>query len=399
MGRGRITIIKNPVYTDILFRMRDKEVYSLKFLEEFKEDWLMDTKSYKSQTVLSKQLIILKEEGFVGIKKGERKNVKLFYIKWERIVESFIDYCIEYFEELNRKKRQYKEKIKKLKNQEYRNRLINNIFLKSIFRAVISRTRPSLIPETLADLFENMLRKNRLKKLHDKIFYDKDYFNLGEVRSDYIFEKLLKREIGKEKYDDYIIFNDFINLIEIYDPYKYFFKEIPPYIFTYIMGKKKGEERLKKSLNAIAKELETHEEEGRNKTTFEVPLSEEELKITKEEVKKIISSMEKIRKSKKINDKKVLGNFLKMILDKFYFIKFRDSYYFLNMEKLSKAVKSNTYYALNPLRANFLLWEFELSDFYSIPFSDKDRQEIYDSYAMNRLYMTPEEYKKMKEEK
>ena len=60
MGRGRITIIKNPVYTDILFRMRDKEVYSSKFVEDFTEDWDFTEKPYKAQPVLLKQLKVLK---------------------------------------------------------------------------------------------------------------------------------------------------------------------------------------------------------------------------------------------------------------------------------------------------------------------------------------------------
>ena len=184
---------------------------------------------------------------------GKRKNVRLFYIKWERIVEAFIDYCIEYFEcgkgkhlteyfeELSGIDRQYKEEVKKkLKNKEYRNRLTNNIFLKSFFRAVISKTRPSEIPKTLAEVFENILKENRLKEIHDEIFYDKDYFNLGEVRSDYIFENLLKREIGEEKCKDYKFFKDFITLIEIDDSYKYFFVETPSFIYNYIMGEKKG---------------------------------------------------------------------------------------------------------------------------------------------------------------
>ena len=106
--RNRIPIPKNPLFCDLIFLMGDKRMYASEFVGRFEERAIafnfgsLHKKKTKTQASFREQLLVLYDKGYLNMlveqKKGLKfdKNKKMFYVRWNKIVEDFIDTTINY---------------------------------------------------------------------------------------------------------------------------------------------------------------------------------------------------------------------------------------------------------------------------------------------------------------
>jgi DNA-binding transcriptional ArsR family regulator len=95
---------KNPVYSEILFRINVREISAYDLAKEFEN---------KSRPTLVKQLQELEKEGYVKRKKDGKKQ--LFFVNWNKIKKDFVVFLAKTVTD-----RKHIERIFKVKNiQEY----------------------------------------------------------------------------------------------------------------------------------------------------------------------------------------------------------------------------------------------------------------------------------------
>lgn len=95
MGKNKQELVenkaKNPIYSEILYRINEEEVYILQLKKHYK----------KSYPILYKQVKALEKDGFLTRRTEGRKE--MFRINWEKITGEFVSYVVK------RAKQRYKE--------------------------------------------------------------------------------------------------------------------------------------------------------------------------------------------------------------------------------------------------------------------------------------------------
>jgi hypothetical protein len=92
-------VIESKIYSELLLTMcqpSKKNYYVSEIVEILRPDPMSKDKA-KTQPIIRKQIIYLYEQGFLGTtEKGKNfdKNKKFFFIKWEKVVETFINYLL-----------------------------------------------------------------------------------------------------------------------------------------------------------------------------------------------------------------------------------------------------------------------------------------------------------------
>jgi DNA-binding transcriptional ArsR family regulator len=170
-----IPILENPIYSRILFAINGKEVYASELVKKLN----------KTQATIQRQLTILKEEKFICVKEHpkKKKNIQLFYINWEKIIDEF-----------------FKQLFKKISIR------YNEIML--YFKD---------IPE--GDSYSESEIKITIKKDYKKL---REYINLKDINKNEALINILKNLF--ETYDkiivnskkDYITINQTFNDLQIY---------------------------------------------------------------------------------------------------------------------------------------------------------------------------------------
>lgn len=81
-----IPIIKNPVYSQLIFSINKREVYASQLQKELN----------KSQGTIQKHLIFLTKQKYLIMKEHpeKKKNIKLFSINWEKINKEFFKFML-----------------------------------------------------------------------------------------------------------------------------------------------------------------------------------------------------------------------------------------------------------------------------------------------------------------
>lgn len=215
MAKTRKPVIDNPVYSEIILRLRDEEVYVSKFCEEFVNDNFIFTgkgderRSHKPQSLLSRQMDYLEKQGYLisrSEEQGKRfeNNKRLFRVNFERIIDDYIDFLIEKNDEHVEKKKRVaieKEDIENLKfaverrddirSSDFRQKAKKNPYIKLLFKDVIvDHVHASMIDlrtSTLREVFEHIIGQNRgeFMSLFEEYFKDellKIYPKTGNLR-------------------------------------------------------------------------------------------------------------------------------------------------------------------------------------------------------------------------
>jgi len=82
--KKRLPILNNEIYSKILFLINDKEVYASQIASALG----------KTQATTQRQLVILAEKNYLNFKQHpeKKKNIRLFSVNWEKIIEDFLNF-------------------------------------------------------------------------------------------------------------------------------------------------------------------------------------------------------------------------------------------------------------------------------------------------------------------
>lgn len=172
MAKTRKPINSNSVYSEILIRLGSKKDYVNSFMNEFEE------KDAKSQPVLRKQLLILKEEGYVNeedLKDGKHfeMNKKIFCVNWEKIVGEFLMHSekeLTHLKEINENKgiikfiNDFHDKFLNKKQD-----LSKNYWLQKFFSLWFDNLKKSNRFMTLEEFFHEVIRNDLLLSYPKKL--------------------------------------------------------------------------------------------------------------------------------------------------------------------------------------------------------------------------------------
>jgi len=284
----RKLIIKNPIYSEILFLMGYRKVYSNKFANEFDVNRNLGlgekekkSKNAKKQSVLFRQLEVLRKAGFLETEKGNFRNNTLYFIKWEKIIEEFLDYSIIYMGKIKTKDKEQEEElksnIKKLKSKSFRKKCMENFYIKLIFMRSFWEIRQTFNSSNflIIDVFEYILQNNIMNEISE-LTYDKIKNTFLDEFDEKSLDKALKEKKSKQGlkyleelnqfwYDfnkkeykkiidndrDYKFFLEFSEVLFIEDKSLFggIFREIIPYVVSGNILNSKEKKENKKLLN------------------------------------------------------------------------------------------------------------------------------------------------------
>ena len=231
MANVRKPIIENTVYSEILYRLGVHKYYVNQFVEHFKDDdididpnsfELKKTKPHKEQSVLQRQMELLRKEGYLLTTKiddkGNKvdKNKKLYYIDFKKIIDAFIDYAISRLKIKHKNKQldtqELKKHLIKLTNKKWRTEAKSNTIIRYFFSAFVEEMRRRNYDHrklTLKEMFDAILSSSYI---HDTIKYElyaRD--NEAKIPQNETDEfKLIKKNLVSE-YHFYIEFMDSVS--------------------------------------------------------------------------------------------------------------------------------------------------------------------------------------------
>lgn len=220
--KERTPIIDNPVYSEILIKINSKKVYSVELSKNFKN---------KERSVLSRQLKILVEEGFLFCEeyskdsKNKNKkfkgNLKYYSINKVKILDVFYKALIYYLTDdcdgefsmnnLLTKLRQQKFiesgfiRVKIKTEEEFKNKFFTNPIILDYVFLLLEETNEKydygypLKNITLFNLFLNLLQHWAVYSMYDSFLYE-----------------LKKKGVLDEKYSDenLLFINEFIQIAQ-----------------------------------------------------------------------------------------------------------------------------------------------------------------------------------------
>lgn len=229
MGKARIPIIKNAVYGEILYRLGNYKRYVSEFVDHFREDKLVNEEPHKKQSVLLRQMEILRKEGFLKTtqldEEGKKlsKNKKLYYINFDKIIEELIDYSLSVYEDRMPRGQKYDKehsniykKYKKLLNDpKFRDTAKKNPFINYVVRNTLENVRGSNFDHrflTLQHMFDELLSLEYIyDSLRWKVYeeYEEKTEKTLYMSEDLHPEKFVKPEL-KKHYSFYVEFMESI---------------------------------------------------------------------------------------------------------------------------------------------------------------------------------------------
>lgn len=228
----------NKSFSDILIRMYSRKVFALEFHKEFVIDILSNEKPYKTQSTLSRQLIILEGKGYLK-KEVElnKKNRKLYFIVWEKIIEDFLNHCIKNIlvlmekHNLNVDSKLIKKKILFLKNASNRGKAKQNKYLQELFKTCFRELRQGHNSHRvlIADIFDFMLQNDIINTVIPTNFWEK--ISSESDRKD--FRKRMKLD------EDYQFFEEFGAVVSVIDNWFMvaLFEDAVPSRFKFLLHK------------------------------------------------------------------------------------------------------------------------------------------------------------------
>jgi len=412
MGRVRKPVIDNPVYSEIIITLCYEERYVSDLLEEMNTNVFFDEETgkikQKTQPVLREQLMYLYENGYVDRidekKEGEsfEKNKIFFKVKWDKIVEDFIDYIISYIGEDNLKD---KESLDYIFNEvlKDKNKYINNSFLQDILRLMLDEFRAIDYNGVISKIFKYAIESNVFERIRDETIknFKLDYL----YDDDILFYEKLEEKIGKKKSRAFKVFDRFVTLMPS-NKLLEFFEELQVPIAFNLLKEYYGEDKAQENFSESCDEAINALEETRYKRT----VAEEDKSINKREVQKLIDDMEKIRKEelsepnkyfKTKEAPKKIYDILVHIKKRFHFINWTDKYYLAysrlrhmkkNLDDIEKALtgKGGRLGCFDSFGANFCSWMLDLASFYDIELDNKKRKEIEECFLKYRCHKVKE---------
>lgn len=212
-------VLSNPVYSEIIVFLGKQKMSVSGLVEYYKQGVMLgEDIKIKSQPVLREQLYNLKERGYVGLltkdKEGKKfdKNRKLFYVRWEKIVEEFIKYVLSYSE---------REVYAVYVNSDYKSleknkeKFIKNWYIQESFKSFISDIRNTSFKGVITDLFNDYIEYDIGRGMFEWFIRKlglKDEKAKGRGKKGYsrFINKILAKKIGKEKAKEFETFEDFV---------------------------------------------------------------------------------------------------------------------------------------------------------------------------------------------
>lgn len=168
--------IHNKIYSEIIFLMGDRKVYSNHFAQEFDvSGGILGKKDVKKQSVLYRQLETLRKEDYLGIEKSKKNNRTYYFVLWEKIIEEFLDYAIDYMESYKSRVTRMisilTRNIRKLQDKSFREKSKKNYFVRELFIFSFWQIRQiHFSPKiTIADVFEYIMTSNVFEMLEEDL--------------------------------------------------------------------------------------------------------------------------------------------------------------------------------------------------------------------------------------
>lgn len=423
-------VLENPVYCEILIKLGNKKTFVSDFSKEFEENGFIEYKG-KERSVLSRQMEYLadpknfkrKEETmptymkdgkpFLLIENPEEKkqyNKKIFYINREKLTEAFIEYILDYLERYNPEKEyqiESKEKdIKefKIKKEEYAsNEFIQNFFIELIYS--LRRHEDNRV--NLKDFFFGLLDYFMMVDESWNEVYSIMLRHLGladiEAKGEAVLNDNIIKMFGKDKLKPFKLFQDFLRL-SFYPRkegslfYKMRLKDTAIHILRQYLGEEKTDKIQEKAFHQELSIYASSEESIKTESIF--PRAEEDKKkIKKSDVEGLVKELKDLRK-KNYQEEDIKNELIKLLKElkrKFYFLEvpFR-----INLDDLNEYKKRRDDAGISVLISEIVFYELALSVGWGISISDKDKEDIKDTYMANILYVSKEKYlKEIKDKK
>ncbi|MCD4759340.1 hypothetical protein K8R33_00445, partial [archaeon] len=190
-GRKFTPIIENQLYSSLIFSIANGNSYPKKIAESLNKDF----------GNISRQLTLLEKKGFALSKLEGSKNVfpferKVYSIKWERIIQEFIDFLtrsIAYLKEednrigLNlkenyesRRNKKFEEIINKIENKNYQKKLKENKYLIKYFQVFFSEIARLKDNWDIRSIFDYIVFFGKFNFI--KMWYSADYiYNIEQI--------------------------------------------------------------------------------------------------------------------------------------------------------------------------------------------------------------------------
>lgn len=398
MGKVRKRVIDNPVYSEIILAMADEPTYVSKLLERIE---LSPSPRQKTQPVLREQLLYLKKIGYVKnaeefeISGSLTKNKIYFKVSWEKVVEDFINYVLEYSREQNKKRRDtiiadHKNLLKDIEKYK-KNKLIQDVL-----RSILDIMYGDNFTGTLSEIYNKVVELELMKKSRDAFITELGLFAI--YRDRILFYKKLSNEIGNDLTKSFRIFDEFVDKF----PSSYtkpLFEQLEEIVCHDLVKKYQGDEKAREYFKKDVAEMEMMQKQKPFLTT----IAKEDKSIKIDEVKGLINKMEKIRQEELSDPKryfkskdtpKRIYDILVHIKMKYYFIRFTDEYYGAyatlqglkdTLNKINRHMKNNgLLYPFDLFGAVFCMWMLNISAFYGIRLGEKKKKEIMRCYLKYR---------------
>lgn len=216
MAKKEINVLESEEHSFLVYSINDKEMYASEIARSVNEQ----------QGTTQRRLMKLRKAGFIGIKEHpeKKKNIKLFYVKWDKIMSEFIRLLQEQkkeFIEIHNKiktniKKERLELLENLDKKEFITQLINNKYLLyslKIYFYGISHLKKCSLSQALAyftffgDFEFTTLTHPSLRQVISQIELEQDLKKLEERKENTPFPPKSKQN-SKEWYDEFKKFYD-----------------------------------------------------------------------------------------------------------------------------------------------------------------------------------------------
>lgn len=379
----RKPILENPVYSELLIELNKEKLTATELYKKYYEEteltknWGLRRKDKKkTRVVIRKQLLILKEKGYVGMNtqreenKKYAKNKKYFYVKYEKIVEEFIKYVLKNTKPKERnlfRLRGYEEGLKELKEnvEKYK----KNFFIKNFFSELFFYLRRVTEHNEIIinDVFDNILSHNIIDKARKNLMkefnYEESYYRDPEIWHSRLKYENIPEDIEKEfdtkdftqEFDTFWEFS--YNIPEMTNELKYNTEAIIYSIRKSVLGEEEADRRRRKREDIEADRRKIEEIDHR----IAIPIYEIDESISIEEAKKDLKKIEEIKKS---DDLKSVKKLAEDLTEKYHFLPYARGRWY-KLHEITDA--SNNYDNAIPYLIETLLYiEYAIMFYYDL---------------------------------
>jgi len=212
MAKKEINVLESSEHSFLIYILNDKEMYASEIAKLVKEQ----------QGTIQRRLMKLRSAGFIKIKEHpeKTKNIKLFYVNWNKILEEFIKLLKEQkteFIDIHKKlktniKPERLELLEYLENQGFIKNLKNNKYLLYALKTYfsdISKYKKCSLSHALAyftffgDFEFTTLTHPSIRQVISQIELKKDLEKLEQKKDEYPSFPPKAKENTKEWYDEF----------------------------------------------------------------------------------------------------------------------------------------------------------------------------------------------------